>query len=432
MDVVLLPRERKGGRTMTFQKYLTQIARGFIFAFALTSTPTFAAVSCSPPSPNGASACFIDPSLDAAALCNDGTLPAFSIRPGSQAGAATWIIWLEGGGECVDQASCAKRAQAPGGMALLSSDGFSAQGGSGILSSSSNVSPILYNANVMIVHYCSSDDWSGNRASVTSFNPTDPTTWHFQGRRIASAAIASLGELDQSFSQAGHILIGGSSAGGLGATILANDLIPVLPRAPDIRLANDAGFTINIGQYDPTAAPPYIYSGEIDAFDTYFTSGINLWHGRGDLPCSASAHTLQAQIDCYNTSLVLQHGYISLPTFVAESQLDLAQLSKEICPQNYGSCAVSRDGATPAGKYVTAFGNMMADELVGSGSNARYSVVAPDTFLHVILTSPTVFTSKYSFPTGKISPREAFDHWLGTRGQAKVVNIGNAPGVAAH
>jgi hypothetical protein len=64
----------------------------------LAAGAAIAAVSCEPPDSKQTSVCQIHPAIDPGALCNDGTLPAFWFRPGS--GAATWVVWLEGGGQC--------------------------------------------------------------------------------------------------------------------------------------------------------------------------------------------------------------------------------------------------------------------------------------------------------------------------------------------
>jgi hypothetical protein len=398
---------------------------------ALIAAPgrAHAAVACGTPNAAGAAACFIDPKLDPKALCNDGTLPMFWIRPGSGVGASRWIIWLQGGGHCTDQPSCAQRAATPGTASLITSNGFAATAGIGVISSSASENPVMYNANTVNIHYCSSDDWTGAYSSTSAFNPNDPTTWNFQGRRIALAAINSLRELEPSFAFAAFIVFGGTSAGGEGATLVANDVLPLLPPAPTILLANDAGFANDIGQFDASAPSPYIYAGEPNAFFTNFQNAINLWHGRGDAKCAATAGTLQQQINCYNSALVLQQGYITLPSFVAESQIDSAQVSDEICPSLYGDCAVPHNPASQQGVYTTAFGQAMASQLTGAGTKAAYWVTSPDAYMHVILQDDAQFIAAYTTATGSVTPRDQWDAWLNDPRGPRTLSLGTGPGV---
>ena len=385
---------------------------------------------CGTPDQAGSRACFIDPTIDPAALCNDGTTPAFWVRPGSGSGAARWVIWLEGGGECADQTQCAMRAQSS--PDLLTSNGFKAGDGVGVLSPNATTNPLLYNANTVLVHYCSSDDWSGNYTTTHTFSPSDPTTWNFQGRRIALAAVRSLNELGLGFAAAQQILLGGTSAGGEGITVTANDILPVLPAAAkDVRFVNDAGFALNIGQYDSTAPSPFIYQGKPDAFTSHFEAALSLWQGRGDAKCDATAHTTLQHVNCYNSSLVLQHGYIALPSFVAESQIDTAQLTDQLCPLLYGNCNVPHDPNSMQGIYATAFGMHMAAQLKGAGTPAAYSVFSPDAYMHVILSNSAVYTTPYAFPGGPLLARDVFDDWLAHPTGPRIVDLGSGPGVAA-
>jgi len=56
------------------------------------------------------------------ALCNDGSAAMFSIRPGFGAAKNRWMIFLDGGASCYDQASCTERAsETPD---LISSNGY--------------------------------------------------------------------------------------------------------------------------------------------------------------------------------------------------------------------------------------------------------------------------------------------------------------------
>ena len=387
-----------------------------------------AALTCGQVNASGAAACFVDPAVDPGALCNDGSAPAFWFRPGSGAGAKTWVIWLEGGGQCTSQASCASRARGAGARSLTSA-GFTAGNGAGVLSASRSINPMLYDANAVLIHYCSSDDWSGDRSSSLPFNPGDPATWYFQGRRIALAAIASLPELGTGFHRASHIVLGGSSAGGLGVMVTANDILPVLPKsAASVRVVNDAGFAIEIGQFDESIAAPYVFKGQPTAFTELFEAGMALWHGRGDAKCDAAAVTPQAHAACYS-ALVLNAGYIGVPSFVAESQLDTAQLSDELCPAADGNCGLPHGSRSMQGQYAAAFSKAMVHSMRGQGATVAYGVYAPDAYMHTMLADAAQFTTKRDFANGKLSPQAVLNLWLKGAG-SRVMEVGISPGLA--
>ncbi len=388
-----------------------------------------AAVACGAPDKDNTQTCTIDPAIDPAALCNDGTTPKFWIRPGKGSGAATWVIWLEGGGQCFNQASCALRAQTPSSAGLLTSNGYVATDGYGLLSSRIVLNPDLYNATTVQVHYCSSDDWVGGYSASKSFSPIDPTTWNFQGRRIALAAIRSLGELPYNLAGAGRIVLGGTSAGGVGMTDDVNDILPILPVAATKLLVNDAGFTLDIGQYDASLPSPYVYPSAPNAFDTTTSQSLTLWQGRGDAPCAASAITTQQQVNCYNSAYVLQNAFITVPSFVAESQIDTAQVSLEICPLEFGLCSVPASPTTKQGIYATEFGVSMAAALTGAGTQAAYSVASPDAYMHAILVDPEEFLEPFSIPGGVTTPELVFHNWFVAPAGKRNVQLGNGPGV---
>jgi hypothetical protein len=224
-------------------------------------------------------------------------------------------------------------------------------------------------------------------------------------------------------------VLGGESAGGIGITITANDILPTLPPAPQILLVNDAGFTLDLGQFDASVPPPYIDPAQPDAFTLSLETGLALWHGRGDVNCAAVAATPQQQVNCINTALLLQTGAIKLPTFVAESQLDTAQIPDELCPAQYGRCSVSSNPASPQGQYATAFGAAMVQNLTGANTAAAYSVTSPDKYMHVILSDAREFVAPYATPTGNTSARLQWTKWIAHPTGPRILSFADGPGV---
>ena len=375
-------------------------------------------------------ACYIDPAFDPAALCNDGTTPGFWYRPGFGSGTNIWVFWMEGGGFCDSQASCANRATKRQAATTLTSNGFTTSPGQGIQSPAVSVNPVLNNANQVLMHYCSSDTWVGNQmGSGAAFDPNDSSTWNFEGRRIAIAQIKSVYELAPSLSSATQVIIGGTSSGGIGATLVANDLIPLMPAAALKMVVNDAGFLLDIGQFDSHGTFPYIYTGHPNDFETDLQTRLTYWNAHGDSVCDASAVTPTDHMNCYNTSFVLQNGFIQAPVFVAESQLDTAQITEELCPQLYGYCQISHDASDEQGEYATAFGQQMATLIEGHGTQANYTAYSPDIYVHVILDNNTEFLTPQQFAKGSYPPEQPFDTWVQATSWGKQLYVGTGPGV---
>jgi hypothetical protein len=407
-------------------------AAGLLVMAAIWCTPHAALAAkpkCQPALLDNERACSVDPTLDRTALCNDGSVPAFWYRPGAGSGANTWLIWLGGGGACDSQSSCAVEVAEKGSNFIISSKGFEPTPGNGIMSDNPNTNPMLYNANMVYLHYCSSDSWAGDTVGTGKFNVNNSDTWHFEGRRIAITQIKSIGELLPAIENAAEIILGGDSSGGIGVTEVANDLLPLLPAAATKLLVNDAGFSLDIGQYDVSAGAPYVYPDHPNSFETNVSQRLAYWNGRGDAVCDAAATTPRQHVNCYNSSYILQYGFIAVPSFVAQSQLDPAQITQELCPLQFGVCPVSHDPATPPGIYATQFGVEMAAAVVGAGTPAAYTAYSPDVYTHVILNKDPEFNTPHQFPQGLLTPSEVFDAWLANPTATRVTYIGNAPGV---
>ena len=385
----------------------------------------------------GATACNADPTIDPDALCNDGTVPAFWIRPGSGSGATTWVFWFQGGQLCYDPYTCSGRASATPG--LVSSNGFVPQAGAGLLSSSAKENPLLSNANVVLMGYCSSDTWVGVRLPAhptvpptAGFDAADPTTWYFEGHAIALADLRSVLELYPSVWSATTIVIGGSSAGGVGATDNVNAMLPLLPTLPPghMLFVDDAGFTLDVGQYEATGYPaPYDYPYHPNAYENDFQAWLSFWNGSGDVSCLFSDPS--GGVACYDTASVLDGGYVRLPSFVAESLLDTAQQTDQVCPEYAPkSCKLSPAPSSMEGVYETWFGTRMASAVQAKGTSAAFTAYSPDVPEHVILADDFAFVYPSAFGSVQGTAQAAFDAWYASPLSPRTVMIGTGPGVS--
>jgi len=334
------------------------------------------------------------------AVCNDGTPGAYYFRPGTRNSKA-WLFYLEGGSECNDETTCSgERSSSP---LFTTSTNWSVPKPGGIVSSSSRINPTFYDANVVQVHYCSSDYWSGAKPATTAFKPGNASTgWAFQGRAIALAALQDLAARNSQtgLSSAKAFTFAGSSAGGLGSVYLVNDLLPYAPAGAPKFLVVDAGYSLSIGEFDKKLPPTYMTS--VDPTISTTETSILFWNGHGDTACAQAATTQLEQVACYNTATLINGGYIKLTTLVAETELDNDQLG-----QHGWFGTVDKDVAHMT--YATEFADAMKAELeqVGAGN----SVFAPQRLTHTLMSTSSEFQNREAFPGFTEAPTTALYNW---------------------
>jgi len=349
----------------------------------------------------------LDPANYPEALCNDSSPAGYIFRRGSGHGMRRWIIELQGGGQCDDNATCATRDKS-----LTSTTGLISgvsPGGTldGILSADPAVNPDFYDANAVRVLYCSSDFWTGSKApSRLPFKRGNAAeTWYFHGRAIATAVLNDL--VTKRFDAADEVLLTGDSAGGVGIILDANDMLPLTPRTARTIVAADAGFTLDIGAYDPNSpSTGYVSPALPTPVETIIEQGHAFWGGRGDLNCASEAVTLKERLLCYNTAMVTSEFFVAPPVFTSEALDDLAQLSDDGMPGR------PKKG-TPAYGYATSFAVAMTAALRQVGPHN--SVYGPYAFIHEMFIGKNAggeaFDEPHRFPHTQVTPQQAVGTW---------------------
>lgn len=141
--------------------------------------------------------------------CNDGSPAGYYLRKAH--GSKRWIVYLEGGWFCNSAASCRERHHKV--RELMSSKSWRrTKRGMGILSPNPHENPSWWNANHVYIPYCSSDAWSGNASRWETGE-----RFSFLGTRILVRVIDEL--LQEGLYHAKHLLLAGSSAGGIGVIL---------------------------------------------------------------------------------------------------------------------------------------------------------------------------------------------------------------------
>jgi hypothetical protein len=136
---------------------------------------------------------------DPAAMCNDGTRAVMYVRPAAAGGDPTrWVFYLQGGGGCGTARDCAIRycAAAKYTKAKMSSRWTPMAAntdGQGLLDRD-GVNPFA-DANLVLLYYCSSDQWLGRRSDTVLADAEEPALafrLHFRGATILDAALDQL------------------------------------------------------------------------------------------------------------------------------------------------------------------------------------------------------------------------------------------------
>ncbi len=258
---------------------------------------------------------------DPEAVCNDGTSAVLYVRAADPAGpdAGKWIIWLEGGGGCLDPKSCGDRwcGLDPPYTAGKMSSRWAPEGikGNGIFDPTPSGGRVNQFAgfNLAVFYYCSSDSWMGTH-TIDVQDPSGtypPYRIAIEGYDIVTAGLTALKAgvtSDNStvtmpdLDDATQVLFMGTSAGSGGAQHNGDRVGELLlADNPDLdyRLVADAAIT-------PTEPdPPELTAAEAEAqlqlaFDietqfrgAVFDASCLAYHAADPRPCADHVHVLR-------------------------------------------------------------------------------------------------------------------------------------------
>lgn len=271
-------------------------------------------------SPSGVPVTWIDNAIGRKAVCNDGTPSGYYFAPGSDAGASTWIIHLQGGGFCYDFDSCRRREQNPTQDTSMSSSVWPTEtvgNGHGLMAADPLENPDFYTANRVYVRYCSSDIFSG----ATDPYPGQP--WSFRGRTILQSVLEDLSDpaltAAPNLSEATTVLLSGGSAGGI--ALFPNldwvaDYLRTRFSITQVYGLSDAGWLVDI--------PPYDLS--IPRFEDQLRLGYAYWRAPGNINPRCAAANVSQEWRCYIGQYT--YSFVMTPLFVYNSQYDADGLIK--------------------------------------------------------------------------------------------------------
>jgi hypothetical protein len=350
---------------------------------------------------------FVDTKASPLAVCNDGTPATFFTRQGYGGGATRWLISLEGGGSCYDAASCQARRDgtAATDFQLTTSNTALVMANGGILSNSASENEDFYDANLVRIHYCSSDSWEGTHAGAGTFSDSDPSTWSFQGHAIVTAVLQEL--MTRGLADATEVILEGESAGGAGVFFNANVVAAALPSTARFVAISDAAVQLDLPNYDPTAPgsvstapPPYLV-------EQHETAALALWHGTGDPTCTTAGGSLD---DCAAPAPLLDQNRFPFPVFVRQSEEDQQKF------HDFGAPTPPATGNSAAQAFFTYFEGQERSFL--SALPSPYSAFGPNITDHIDLLggapgeAETFSAPLFTFPGGdSLTTEQAIHQW---------------------
>jgi len=288
--------------------------------------------------------------------CLDGSMAGYYFRQGTDTD--TFVISLEGGGACHDEASCTRRAKG----VLGSSKSWSSTAKAGDLQSDDcATNAALCNATVVHVPYCTGDTHAGNHTAPTA------ASWGliFDGHANFAAIVEEL-ELKYGLGAATSVLLTGSSAGGIGTLANVDYLAERLGPRATVKGAPNAGW------FSPAALPSDLRNIYAPSDWAHFAAGTHgnpssvnnslpafigdtLWGSRGLAPAACYAAQKPDEWWACDSAHTL-YKYIKAPLFIVENQYDSNQIfAQELAPKTPSSAS---EHATLR-RYVVMYGEAM-------------------------------------------------------------------------
>lgn len=291
-------------------------------------------------------------------VCLDGSPPAYVYQPALANGnrVDTWVLFLVGGGWCMDEQACEVRSrQALGSSAYLNADEVAF---SGILSDDAGINPGFHDAHRVFLHYCDGGSFSGHVSNPVSVG--NSTIYH-RGREVLASLVRAL-VATHGLGDARHVLLSGESAGGLASLMQADAVNAMLPNTQTFKVVCAAGWFLPIpmGGDQPEQNSPWLNSVRA-SFDV---------HGYANAPglsaCIAKRTDGNSRLCWYPHHLA---ATIRTPVFLVHSAFDSWQLANVW--QSDEPCVFSMFANCTAAEKASV--NRFGHELVASISEVLLS-----------------------------------------------------------
>ena len=159
--------------------------------------------------------------INSEALCNDNSRAVYYVDNDGTGKLSnkSWIIFFESGGLCASKADCNSRYKNKNSTVFMTSNKLPERiTGKDLLSSSPSENPIFHDYRHVLVPYCSSDLWLGEHTATKNdpFKFRDNSSVNYFSFRGMTIFRSVFSQLEDELISAKHIVVTGSSAGGIG------------------------------------------------------------------------------------------------------------------------------------------------------------------------------------------------------------------------
>ncbi len=324
----------------------------------------------------------LDLSIHPEARCMDGSPGAYYFATNTSSN--SWVIELEGGGECASKKLCDSRK----GSALYSSKYFKTSLHLGALNTDNSYNPKLRHFNRVFIPYCSQDLWTGQRTVANN----DTYGYYFSGHLILEAVLDELDDVGN-LKDAKNIILTGESAGGIGVWPNVDWLAERYPSARTVA-APIAGFYFFAYPYH---GPEHTSSGLADFRKEAWPQHYKLWDSFVDQDCKDNLGE-PAYCILSNNSF----PFINVNAFIIEAQTDKVVLQyHDWIPANQDP-----NWSNPIQNYFKQWKNNMTIGLQPSlDEQSNNGVFNPACFIH------TTFTPTSPILNG-MNYLQAFQAWF--------------------
>lgn len=317
-----------------------------------------------------------------------------------------WVIFLEGGGLCVEPIDCLARLKSAQGSSKYLKPDQPPTGG--MTTADTDLNP-FQNFSQVFVPYCSGDTWLGNSDEGHKFL----LGMQMSGHLIIEAVVDVLLNTT-SLGSATDAIFTGTSAGGIGVYHHADWFAGKLASYADIHnhaAPRTAAFPIE-GMFFPKNFPvefPQFALGNRHAISDFMSKYLNLlqypWLHPGCV--EAAKKEKFPEQDCFSISKMFK--YTKTPMFMGMNRFDLLMIEIiGLCPPNV--CKPDSSPKSAAGQYIRFFGDCVNDSVTAfSQSNPSTAFFITSNFHH----DENFY--QFFYHTEKIingvSLRSAFEDW---------------------
>ncbi|CAE7446461.1 notum1a [Symbiodinium natans] len=335
---------------------------------------------------------------NASAKCLDSSPAGFYIR---EQDPSKWVIFLDGGGLCIDALDCRRRAATTHGSSKNWPETWDPEA----VPFSTGLSSTFRDFSQVFVPYCSGDLWLGMdhkpRLIVGDLQ--------MSGHRILGAVVEHLVNTT-ALRRSSLLIFAGQSAGGIGVLHHADWIsskLSSLSASPRIAVLSAAGLFF-------PADWPVLWEefrlGMEWPVDNFMAKWCHLIEGSFlHEGCVAAARAAgRAPSTCQDVSRILPE--LKADVFLMQNQFDQYQvLHLGLCPAS--TCSVGVPATSAPGRYLALLGRLTNATLSAAfQNNSRFGIYAPSRFDHTDDLMQDLAGTDHSI--SGVSFKDAFGHWL--------------------